>query len=198
MQFTTNKPFDPITIILTSQAEVDFYYTLVVNAPDAMVGDFGIGAEVDMLAEFLECYASGDCFEEHEVEDFYPPLDEPVDAGPAGKNTSMYEHKPKILGELQREHPCKSGCEACKGCNAAESNYEGFAPVGKSFQPFYVKVHNQETANYLAALVGATGSEIDTAFGVHEDVYELYDFLRNHAEEEGPRVETDLINNRYN
>lgn len=128
MQFAVNKPFDPITIILTSQAEVDFYYTLVVNAPDAMVGDFGLGAEVDMLAEFLECYASGDCFEEHEVEDFYPPLDEPVEdfcRGSAGKNTSMYERKPKILGELlQRGHPCKGGCEACKGCNAAESNYE--------------------------------------------------------------------------
>lgn len=137
-----NVGFTPVSITLNSQAEVDFFYTLLANAPDTLVGDFGLAEEIDELTVMLEMEASDVCFpegDEYEVRDYYPALDEPCECGLAcaGCNTSMYEHKSKSLGEpMQRvstyseeygersEHPCKGGCEACVGCNAAESNYE--------------------------------------------------------------------------
>jgi hypothetical protein len=135
---TLAAEFTPIAFKLSTQAEIDFLYTLLANASDTLVGDFGLAEEVDNLTSFLEEYASVDCFDtEWAVEDFYAPLDEPVDVGPAGKNTSMYEHKPKNLGELLQcestysqeygegtEHPCKGGCEACAGCTASDNNYD--------------------------------------------------------------------------
>lgn len=79
MQFTTNKPFEPISIHLTTQAEVDFFYTLVANAPDVLVGDYGLGAEVGYLTSFLADSTSEEYFDNFEVGDYYPDLSEPLD-----------------------------------------------------------------------------------------------------------------------
>ena len=185
MQF--NVGFTPVSITLSSQAEVDFFYTLLANAPDTLVGDFGLAEDVDELTTMLEMEASDLCFPEEYmgVEDFYPALDGPCECGLAcascntGIPNESYQHKPESLGELmQREHSCKGGCEACTGCNAADSNYEA---EETTFQPFSITVPDQPTADYLAALVGSTTSDIDKAFGVGESIWELHDQLQAHS-----------------
>lgn len=148
MQF--NLGFTPVSITLKSQAEVDFFYTLLANAPDTLVGDFGLSDEVDEMVFHLETEASGACFPDgHEVEDFYPALDEPCECGLAcaGCNTSMYQHKPQRLEEpMQRVHPCKEGCDACSGCNFADSNYEAeITPrnLAEAFEQFFKNRNNK-------------------------------------------------------
>lgn len=183
-----NVGFTPVSITLNSQAEVDFFYTLLANAPDTLVGDFGLAEEVEYIAGQLGAEASEDCFTEFEVEDFYPALDEPVEAGPAGKNTSMYEHKPKILGEiLQREHPCKGGCEPCLGCNAAESNYESEKP---KFQPF--QINSQEEADLLKALLGACHTSVDLVFGASS--WDMFQRIKGASSRNGSNLTIELNN----
>lgn len=80
-------------------------------------------------------------------------------------------HMHETVGPLlMREHPCKGGCEACVGCNAAESNYE--AEDNTTFKPFNIQVKTKGQAELIASLLGGCHLKIDNEFGVN--TYAMY------------------------
>ena len=117
---TIASDFSPLVIKLSTQAEIDFFYSLVAQAPDALVGDYVMHEELSELEEFLFENISNELLVEQMEEDAV------FVEGCCGEfNADYYKHDAERLEQsLQREHPCEGGCEACVGCNASDSNYE--------------------------------------------------------------------------
>jgi len=141
---TIASDFSPLVIKLSTQAEIDFFYSLVAQTPDALVGDYVMHEELSELEDFLFENISNELLVEQMEEDAV------FVEGCCGceECASDYKHHAERLEQpLQHEHSCKGGCEACVGCNATDSNYEA-EPVPRNlkemFEQFFAAQDKQQ------------------------------------------------------
>lgn len=152
MKFASEQPsFKPLTITLTSQAEVDFFYDLLASERISRV--YGVEDQVVQLFEQLEDFASFDVDSE----------DDGVYVGDESSFQSVSHSvtfaEPNDSG-LVEHHPCAGGCEACGGCNASDSQ-EHFEDVGdSSFESYGIKVETEGFARLIADVLGAMPFDI--------------------------------------